>query len=151
MKRFLILLTVLVFTLPACKKDKSPTELLTGNDWRIKSWTVSPALLGVTDLYATYYDDCDKDDFTSFESNGVAIFDEGATKCNAADPQTTTGAWSLNDAETEFTLTEDGVTDTWTIKELTESTFKLENTFQEDILGTGTLTTYTYVLTLESI
>lgn len=101
-------------TLGSCKKDeKSKTELLTHHSWIIKSHTINPAIdLGtgvlITDLYANefFYPACTKDDFMTFKDNGQVISDEGATKCSAGAPQTTTQSWTFNSDETVITISE---------------------------------------------
>ncbi|CAN5388917.1 hypothetical protein BH11BAC2_BH11BAC2_03280 [soil metagenome] len=100
----------------ACKKDsaQSNTDKLSGKDWKVTAETISPAidLFGtgtlVTDLYnqPLVFPDCSKDDFTNFKSAGTYLTDEGATKCDAADPQTIAGTWTWNSDETVLTMTD---------------------------------------------
>ncbi|MCY7310903.1 MAG: hypothetical protein LH619_09000, partial [Chitinophagaceae bacterium] len=46
---------------------------------------------------------CQKDNITSFIAGGSGSGDEGATKCNAADPQTVSFTWSFQSGETMLT------------------------------------------------
>lgn len=150
MKKFFLLLTVFVlFGVAACKKDKSPTDLLTGTDWQMKGWTVTPPIFGITDYYANA-EACEKDDFLRFNKNGTVVFDEGATKCDAADPQTETSSWAFNSNETEITFDLNDDPTTFKIKELTEDTFKLETSFEDDIDEDGVNETFTFTLTFEA-
>lgn len=99
-----------------CKKEdnKTKTELLTAHAWIVKASVITPAidLLGngvlVSDLYANelFTPACSKDDFTTFKTNGQFVFDEGATKCSADDPQTSTQNWTFNSDETVITTSE---------------------------------------------
>ncbi|MBK8568278.1 MAG: hypothetical protein IPN76_34475 [Saprospiraceae bacterium] len=42
---------------------------------------------------------CIKDDNTVFKTSGTVNFDEGGSKCNPNDPQTTAGTWALSTDE----------------------------------------------------
>ena len=68
------------------------------------AFTVDPAIFGVTDLYAQF-DDCSKDDLIRFDAPNIYKEDEGATKCDPMDNQTTTGSWTWNTTETILTIT----------------------------------------------
>jgi hypothetical protein len=139
----------LTFMISACKKDKvvsSKTSLLTAGSWKMTAFTIDPAypiydsnfnITGyTTDMFATM-DACDKDDTHLFKVDYSVVTDEGATKCDPANPQTTTGTWSLNSDETVITITEDGVSQTATLLELTSSVLKFKTT---DTFGTETET-----------
>ncbi len=121
----------------SCKKDedeksnspaKTKTELLTSGSWKITS-----LILGGTDLWPSQ-DACDKDDLAIFKTDGTYIDDEGATKCDPADPQQTTSTWKFTNNETVLEI--DG--DAGTIKELTESKLVIEAT------SSGVTVTVTY-------
>lgn len=146
MKKLLLILTVIMVFVSSCTEDKSNTELLTGTDWRITAWTVSPAILGITDWYANM-EPCEKDDSFSFNSDGSASIDEGASKCDPDDPQTETGTWSFNSDETLLTIIADGETQSWEIIDLTNKVLKIKwvNTDPDD----GT--TYTFTITFGAI
>jgi hypothetical protein len=109
MKSKLISCCVVLF-LFACKKDSKPksrTELLTTGSWHVSAYTVDPAIdfdgdgTDETNVYAVM-DQCIKDDHTTFMANGTAELDEGATRCNVYDPQTTQLTWSFNQDETQL-------------------------------------------------
>jgi hypothetical protein len=91
-----LLLISLAFT--ACKKSsthvKTKTELLTQSTWRFSSATV-----GGIDVSA-FLQACQRDNILTFVSAGTGTLDEGATKCNAGDPQTTPFIWSFMTNET---------------------------------------------------
>lgn len=130
-----LMLLVLV-SIAACKKDKEEnrTDLLTDENWRTTALTVDPAIniggVVVSDLYAQL-DDCEKDDLTIFKTDGKVNYDEGATKCDPSDPQTSTGTWTFNTDQTIITI--DG--ESWTIEEITSN--KLRVKYTADLFGTG--------------
>jgi len=105
-------------------KPKTKTELLTASAWKIKEFTVNPGIdiggVVITD-FLTQLDPCDIDDLNIYKADGNGIIDEGPTKCNPSDPQTTTFKWVFNPDETK--ITEDN-TDTYDIIQLDETTFK---------------------------
>ncbi len=113
------LLTGLILT--SCKKEETPTptplptpattktELLTGKNWKIISWTSNPAVdwngdgVLITDIYAQI-PVCGKDNTITFNANGAELFDEGPTKCSSTDPQTASDVWFFNPTETAITM-----------------------------------------------
>jgi hypothetical protein len=155
MKNYLLLLAVAAtvgFT--SCGKDddettpaKSKTELISSGGWKLASLTISPAIDlngdGTPDSDLTpFVSACNKDDVTNFKSDKTYTMDEGASKCNAADPQVfENGTWSFSSDESKITLTPTGSpdSDTYTITELTESTLKYTET-QSDSSGNYTFT-----------
>ena len=98
------LLSILLF---ACKKSsdsnnntpKSKTDLITASLWRFDNAKVA----GV-DISGSF-DDCLKDNTVTFVSNGTGTIDEGPTKCDAADPQTTSFNWSFENNESSIHTT----------------------------------------------
>jgi hypothetical protein len=144
-----IIFVALSLTMLGCKKDDespSKTDLLTDKNWIIIAATVSPGVnIGgtiVTDYYGQYQP-CDKDDFVRFEKPNVFKSDEGATKCVAAAPQTTTGTWVFNGDQTIITLTEQGGAPvSVNILELNDNTLKIS--FSEVSGGISYTQTNTY-------
>jgi hypothetical protein len=100
MKRLLwaIIIPIVVFTFAACKKShvtvKTNTELLTQSSWKFDN-----AKVGGTDVSA-FLQACQKDNILVFASNGNGTVDEGTTKCNSSDPQTTAFTWNFASNET---------------------------------------------------
>ena len=116
MKPQILLTCMALFLLVSCAKEKPPapkaktkTEMITAHYWKVVAATIDPPLVvggtPISDLYAQM-DACDKDDIQKYNTNGTTVTDEGPTKCDPADPQTTQGAWSFNSNET--IITEDG-------------------------------------------
>lgn len=88
-------------TFTGCKKDddeepkpKTKSELLTGPNWRVSAITNKIGANPPTDLYARQ-PSCSKDDFYKFTPEKIFRLDEGATKCNTSNPQTTENAWDI--------------------------------------------------------
>ena len=128
----LLVVPILWLFLSGCKKDDhevvSKTALLTSKGWIVTAHTFSPAFDfdgdGVDDsnLYQ-FYDDCIKDDITKFYTNGKGDYDEGATKCDPGDPQTTHFSWSFTTNESKLVID----TDVADVVELTSTVLKLKN------------------------
>jgi hypothetical protein len=75
---------------------KTKTDLLVQNTWKFDNVKVA----GVD--ASSYLEDCDKDNVLTFVNNGAGTADEGATKCDAADPQTVPFTWAFQNSETEL-------------------------------------------------
>ncbi len=128
----------------ACSKDddddngvtpnKNNTELLTAGKWQQTAFKQTHQENGetITEDYHAQLENCSKDDYTLFATNGTVTFDEGATKCDAADPQSTSGTWKFIENETKLVFSEMGFSDTVNIGTLNETTLKLNYSFTED-------------------
>ena len=134
----LLSLIVFSFLLMQCKKDdetppKTPAELILGS-WQLTGDAYSPAYdyFGngnkITDAYVLY-DACQKDDITTFKTNSEGEFNEGATKCDVADPQSVAFLWTLTNNNT--TLNISALAD-FTIVQLDNTTLKISDSFVED-------------------
>ena len=108
-----VLVAALAALTVSCKKDgenapaPSKTDLLTAKKWRITAASTVTTVgtnTSTTDDYAAS-PACERDDFTQFLANKAVTFDEGATKCSASDPQTTSGTWDFNSDQTKLNLT----------------------------------------------
>lgn len=155
---FSTIVIILAFVIGAsvsCKKDDdsdpSKTDQLTGKNFRVTAMVINPAVVveGIefSDFYA-FMDACTKDDITVFKTDGTVTFDEGATKCDAGDPQTTSGTWEFQDNETKLKVVSDGETEIFNIIELTSSKLKISYDIVEDF-GNGE-ETYTYTITFNA-
>lgn len=147
--KLLTLFVTLVLLFNSCKKDElSRTQMLCGKFWINTSCTIDPPIIvagtPITDFWAQM-DQCWRDDLQKFESNGIYTFDEGASKCDVNDPQTTTGLWSWNSDETIVSVTQGGNTTSYTILELSSTSFKAKYS-QLANWGSGNLM-YTYTFT----
>lgn len=126
----LLLLAVAAFSFTACKDDdeKSPEELLTA----ASCW--SPTKDELYNVATNQWEDqgvdnCTKDDCTKLNSDKTVSFDEGATKCDPSDPQTSTGTWSVSADGKTLTLAIDGQSLGGTIVELSASKMVVEYEF----------------------
>jgi hypothetical protein len=155
-QKFALLIALFsLFTLASCDKDKDPKakskeDLLTDKRWKTTALTVNPGFVNpnngaiITDLFNQFYSDCSKDDYVQFMKNGQYISDQGATRCDATDPQTETGTWVFNGDKTKVTITSGGESYTADVLELTDNTAKLQYTLRDDDSGTN----YTFSETL---
>lgn len=128
------------------QSELTKTELLTSKDWLFVSEKVSPGKniggVTLTDL-TDQHPACAKDNIVRYLNGNALNLDEGATKCNASDPQTLEGTWVFNADETNITLTitSYGVSYTEKVLELTENSLIIS--FTEIDNGT----TYTHTVT----
>ncbi|SRR6266404_3007304 len=95
----IVAILLLFFFLSACKKSspasaKTKTELITQSSWKFDN-----AKVGGTDVSA-FLQTCQKDNILVFASAGTGSLDEGATKCNSSDPQTSSFTWNFASNET---------------------------------------------------
>ncbi len=160
MKNYLkiISLFVIVFAiaLTSCKKEeittKTPTVYLTAGNWKVTGMTINPGIevLGVvvTNIYALGVQDCTKDDLITFNTDGKLTEDEGPTKCDPDDPQTTNdGTWTLSgDAKTLTILYPDDDPAIATITTLNGTNLIITSAITEDF-GLG-IDTYTATITM---
>jgi len=96
-----------ILTLFSCnKKDDNnsnpnpPVATLTGT-WKITAMTSDkdvPAIISGTMTRDIWKEvpDCIKDNTETYQSDGSVVYDEGATKCDAADPQKKTGSYAYS-------------------------------------------------------
>ena len=148
----LLMLVGIELVIPSCKKSDpappDPAKILEGNSWRGTALTVTPALYGETDLYA-FYEPCEKDDFLKFNASNILIHDNGATKCDASDPQTTPGTWSYNNSSKilHINLSDGNITvdKDYILKEINDNSFKTELSIPDNGV------TYAYTFTYQKL
>jgi hypothetical protein len=137
------LLLLITFTLnTGCEKDdnnppsgKTVTERLTQQTWIFQEAGLDGDKNGTVDQQDPYLQACRKDNLVTFNSNGTGVNDEGATLCNAGDPQTVPFVWTLSNGDKNLTVDNTTVT----IHEITDNTMKVY--FDTLVLGT----TYRYL------
>jgi hypothetical protein len=157
MKKTIILLA-LVSLLGACKKNDdnnnnpgngSTSDLTTGS-WKMTASSSDieyPAPIGTQtiDLYS-FLQSCETDNTFKFNTDQSITVDEGASKCDAGDPQSTTGGtWTLTNNNTQFTQVAQGTTITATVLTLNSSTFKIRYVTTAGSINSTTTTTYTHL------
>lgn len=96
--------------LAACKKenDSAVKKLLMDGRWQVTASTATTRYNGrdtTIDLFSTW-EECEKDDFVEFKSNGKAIHDDGPNRC-PEDPQVGTGKYTLLDNDTRIAIIDD--------------------------------------------
>jgi hypothetical protein len=141
MQKRLLLITGLfsfLLILAGCSKDddapptnKTKTELITQGTWKFSDAKVN----GVS--VATFLQACQKDNVLTFITGGTGTANEGATKCNAADPQSNPFNWTFQTNETLLFVSTPlftGGSSTFTIVSLTET----ELVVSQNITVTGT-------------
>jgi hypothetical protein len=98
---------------------KTKTQLITQ-----ASWKFSTATVGGTDV-SSLINSCQKDNVLTFSaSGGTGTLDEGATKCNSGDPQTTPFTWSFTNNESTLHVSQvffTGGSSDFTIVSLTDT------------------------------
>jgi hypothetical protein len=105
-KPFLFVLGVAA--LGACKKNNetspeaSRTELLTTKSWRMSAATTTKGTVKTDEYAATQA--CERDNLIKFNTNKSVVVDEGATRCDPADPQTQISTWDFNNDQTKLTI-----------------------------------------------
>ncbi len=110
--------------LASCSKEddstpapKTKTELLTTGTWKFSTATV-----GGTNVNALLQS-CQKDNILTFVAVGLSgTLDEGLTKCNGADPQSSPFTWSFASGETVLNISTPlftGGSNTFTLVSLT--------------------------------
>ena len=100
---FLIMGLGLLFT--DCKKSSSSQsgmQLITSAPWKYDTGGLDIDKNGSVDtpFPPGFIKACETDNVITFKSNGTGIVDEGATKCNSTDPQTSSFTWSFKNNET---------------------------------------------------
>ena len=138
-------------TLESCTKDDdsgsgaaavTKAGLLSSSGWVMKSMSMTiPSPVDTTiNVYEDLMDACSKDDIMNFKSNKTVTGDEGATKFDPADPQTTDdGTWELTSNDTKLVLTEDGDVTEFSITSLTSAELLMEFTEYDSTLNTDIL------------
>lgn len=147
-KTLAIFAVVSSIIIAACSKDDNNTPqsaeaMLTTNRWQLTAATATiPGSTITFDAYDTI-PACIKDNFYTFAAGGSATVDEGASKCDPSDPQTTTGNWQLLNNNTQIKTIDPvtGQSTTLGIVALTSSKLILQDTVTlSGITVNGTLT-----------
>jgi hypothetical protein len=102
-----------LMALPSCTKDDvelTKTDLITKANWKMTLVEEKDAAGVWTDVTSTI-EACELDNIHVFKTNLTYEFNEGATKCDAADPQVAeTGTWKFENNETQVSFRETGST-----------------------------------------
>lgn len=110
MKKTIYLCLILSMLFVACEKENNPEvakstrELLVEKKWYLKAILVSPALMGMTNLYDSLIP-CQKDDIFTYRNSGKQEIDNGPLKCYSNSPQIDSATlWKLADNKIMTTL-----------------------------------------------
>jgi hypothetical protein len=97
--------------LGSCQKKSDPapqtskTDLITASSWKLDVAGVDQDKNGTIDfVVTTLIPSCTVDNTILFKRDNTGTTDEGATRCQSTDPQTTTYNWSFADAETNINI-----------------------------------------------
>ncbi len=99
-----IIALIVIVTLGACSKSdtgapaKTKKTLLTQAIW--KGVTIEEATSATGPFTMRTIRPCRLDDYAQFRTDGTLEANEGATKCNPTDPQSTMGTWLFQNNET---------------------------------------------------
>jgi len=105
-RKFILTLVSAIVLFIACSKDsdnnntpKTKTDFLVQGSWKFDNVTVNGADV------SSLIQGCQKDNTITFAAGGTGTLDEGATKCNSGDPQTSPFTWSFASNETVLHVT----------------------------------------------
>jgi hypothetical protein len=137
---------------PATPALSAKTTLLTTPKWRITAIVGTTTFAGQTTTADgfTNQPSCVKDNFSKFNSDLTATYDEGATKCSTSAAQTKQGTWSFNAAEDQITVVDPSVpagsvgnTITADLLQLTATTLQIKTTNTQTVAGYTIVSTAT--------
>ncbi len=119
-----------LLALVSCKKDEdSVKDKLTKDTWKLIDSRSDNNADGELTADESDIDDCEKDDINTFHTDGTYHREEGATKCDPADPDSEEWPWTLASDNKTLTITYDGVPIPFEITEITGSTLVLRTSF----------------------
>lgn len=108
-----VLALLFVCAFAGCSKDDSGngptrTQILIGGAWRFHDAGIDVDNNNTIDapIPDLVLEDCDLDNTFTFRNDGTGFYDEGATRCDPADPQTAEFGWSFTDNDQKITLTQ---------------------------------------------
>jgi hypothetical protein len=139
----LILLLAAATVISSCSKDDDDntgggggggTTVTNTSKLCNKNWKLVSFKLNGIDVTSQFFQPCDLDDFSRFLVDSTYTADEGPTKCDPADPQTSTGTWGWAASETKLIIDGD------TSNVITNSGTSLKLGVTDPTLGTIELT-----------
>jgi hypothetical protein len=126
----------------SCKKDSTTsatkTDLITKSAWKYQDAGADMDKNGTIDLsISSQLQDCEKDNTLTLRADGTGTLDEGATKCDPSDPQSSNVNWNFSNNETFINFTGTGIlgiSGQFKLLSLTETTLS----FSKDTTLSGT-------------
>jgi hypothetical protein len=105
----------ILFSLLACNKNSDPvatltkTDLISASAWNYENAGIDNDRNGTIDvplssLAPSLVQTCKTDNLLTYKKDNTGITDEGATKCNSTDPQTSAFNWSFADNEININI-----------------------------------------------
>lgn len=108
------LFSCLIMGVLSCKKDTESVprkQTIIAKSWNMTSFKLVNASGAEVEMISTFFEACRRDNLLKFAADGTYKEDEGASKCDPADPQTfDSGTWTISADETKMTLTPAGET-----------------------------------------
>jgi hypothetical protein len=99
-------LLFIVFAVASCsKKDSTPKtnlQYLTQSLWKFQDAGLDADENGSVDATDPSVTPCKQDNTLDFNVDGSGVADEGGTKCNEGDPQSTIFGWVFSENETQL-------------------------------------------------
>lgn len=125
------LLAIALFALASCKKDDkdSVKDLLTSGDWIQTDYRYDDNGDGELTADESDIEACEKDDVTTFSSDGKYTYNDGSNVCDPDFPNEGAGTWVLAADDKTLTISEDGIALPFTITSISDSELVLEIDF----------------------
>ena len=120
------------------------TEKLTVSVWRYEKASIDTDKNGTpdSDIPPGYVQTCETDNTLTFEDDETGVVDEGATKCDASDPQSLPFTWSFSADEKKINFPMSvfyGIEGDVTVKTLTDTKLELMKEVTIPNLPVGTV------------
>ena len=150
MRNKFFILAIFSFVFFSCDKDDSSspgtttsnTTILAQQSWKFNNAGLDPNKDGTIDTdVSSQVLACLKDNSVTFAANGSGTVDEGATKCNTADPQTLPFTWSFASNETLININGNAIAGKggqYKVVALTSTQFSLSKDTTVPIIGATT-------------
>lgn len=107
MKFTLILAVLFSAVLISCDKDDDApavtrTQMISSSSWKYDTAGIDVSKDGSidTEIPSIYFPDCVKDNSITFRADGTGTIDEGSSKCDPDDEQTSNFTWTFKNSET---------------------------------------------------
>lgn len=157
MKKYALTALAIGFIIYGCKKDdddkdvtKERVQFITSATWKYDTVGIDTNKDGKPDqpLTGVSLEKCDTDNTITFKSDSTGALNEGATKCNSGDPQSTPFTWYFKEKGTILYTPDqifgNGITGDFRVGEITTSRLRVIKDITYPLLGT-----YTIVLDLK--
>ena len=147
MKNFFVAACIVV-AFASCTKDDaavapaSNKEIIASSDWKVSK--IEAVVNGATaDVTDSFMEECDKDNFETFGSNGLWTMNNGTTMCDPSEEQVKKGTWIFSENETKLTMSDANSSETYQVESLSFDSFV--TSVSTEILGIQTTVKYYHV------